>query len=138
MHSSSPRALDNCNGEGTSSSPLRSPNMLNGSMATTFQDDHDHASGNIGGRSRRKGGATRKCSECSATFTRNDRLKYHFDAKHAKVPPTCSCPVPGCPKSFRQKSDLSRHIRSVHRDLNQASGLKYQEPSSNRIKRNGT
>lgn len=138
MHSSSPGALDDFNGEGSSSGALTSPNIFNGSIETTPQHPYDYAAGNIGGRIRRTAPATRKCSECNATFTRNDRLKYHFDAKHAKVPPTCSCPVPGCPKSFRQKSDLSRHIKSVHRELNQAGHLNCQESPSNRIKRNGT
>ncbi|EGG02366.1 uncharacterized protein MELLADRAFT_72813 [Melampsora larici-populina 98AG31] len=130
--------MDDFKDEGLSSGLVRSPNIHNGSTATASQHPYDHALGNIGGRIRRTAPATRKCPECSATFTRNDRLKYHFDAKHAKVPPACSCPVVGCSKSFRQKSDLSRHIKSVHRELNQPGPTDFQEPPSNRIKRNGT
>ncbi|KAG0139055.1 hypothetical protein CROQUDRAFT_55317, partial [Cronartium quercuum f. sp. fusiforme G11] len=86
---------------------------------------------NIGGRCRRIAPGTSECGLCGATFTRKDRLKYHYDSKHLKVLPKFLCEIKNCSKAFRQRSDLIRHIKHVHRhDHNLNSSLSSSSSSS--------
>jgi len=72
---------------------------------------------NRGGSLRREAPADKVCGFCQASFTRNERLRYHIDNVHLKLEPEYGCDVPGCQRAFRQRSDLLRHQRTVHRSL---------------------
>lgn len=77
--------------------------------------DRTPRTGNNGGRSRRLAPANRECKHCGAKFTRNDRLNYHIDSIHERKEPKFKCTESNCQKAFRQKSDLVRHLKHVHR-----------------------
>lgn len=72
---------------------------------------------NRGGSLRREAPADKICEYCQASFTRNERLRYHIESAHLQLEPEFDCDVPGCNRAFRQKSDLLRHQRTVHRSL---------------------
>ncbi|OAV97745.1 hypothetical protein PTTG_01100 [Puccinia triticina 1-1 BBBD Race 1] len=72
---------------------------------------------NRGGSLRREAPADKVCGFCQASFTRNERLRYHIESVHLKLEPEYGCDVPGCQRAFRQRSDLLRHQRTVHRSL---------------------
>ncbi|PLW17270.1 hypothetical protein PCANC_11632 [Puccinia coronata f. sp. avenae] len=72
---------------------------------------------NRGGSLRREAPADKVCEFCQASFTRNERLRYHIDSVHLKLEPEYACDVTGCQRAFRQRSDLLRHQRTVHRSL---------------------
>ncbi|KAG0149786.1 hypothetical protein CROQUDRAFT_653053 [Cronartium quercuum f. sp. fusiforme G11] len=71
---------------------------------------------NRGGSDRREAPADKICDYCGTGFTRNERLRYHIQRVHLNVEPDHGCEVPGCARAFRQKSDLLRHQRTVHKD----------------------
>ncbi|KAH9449715.1 hypothetical protein MJO29_010551 [Puccinia striiformis f. sp. tritici] len=72
---------------------------------------------NRGGSQRREAPADKVCGFCQASFTRNERLRYHIESVHLQLEPEYGCDVPGCQRAFRQRSDLLRHQRTVHRTL---------------------
>ncbi|KAA1100084.1 hypothetical protein PGT21_029089 [Puccinia graminis f. sp. tritici] len=72
---------------------------------------------NRGGHLRREAPADKICGFCQASFTRNERLRYHIESAHLQLEPEFGCDIPGCQRAFRQRSDLLRHQRTVHRSL---------------------
>lgn len=68
---------------------------------------------NNGGRCRRLAPANRECPHCGDKFTRNDRLHYHIDSIHEQKERKHKCIQ--CSKAFRQRCDLQRHMRHVHK-----------------------
>ncbi|CAH7665978.1 hypothetical protein BY996DRAFT_6414104 [Phakopsora pachyrhizi] len=72
---------------------------------------------NRGGSLRREAPADKMCEYCGASFTRNERLRYHIQRVHLQLEPGFECDVNGCQRAFRQRSDLLRHQRTVHRSL---------------------
>lgn len=69
---------------------------------------------NRGGSIRRAAPANKICETCGLGFTRNERLRYHVERVHLQVEPDHACELEGCNRAFRQRSDLLRHLRTVH------------------------
>ncbi|KAI0217246.1 hypothetical protein L0F63_002921 [Massospora cicadina] len=65
------------------------------------------------------------CSKCQKTFTTNNKLKLHFRTHLADDSELTQgtfllrskCPYEGCSSSFRQKNNLTHHIRTIHQGL---------------------
>ncbi|OAT10715.1 hypothetical protein BDBG_06525 [Blastomyces gilchristii SLH14081] len=101
----------------------RAPLRSSRSHAAASQDDQVKVqSGGIRKQSRRKtNGPEGKfmCEKCGRHFTRNSNCKSHMKTHDPNRKLPFKCTDPECTKKFGRKTDLTRHVDSVHKKLRQ-------------------
>ncbi|KLJ06917.1 hypothetical protein EMPG_17600 [Blastomyces silverae] len=99
----------------------RAPLRSSRSHAAASQDDQGKVqSGGIRKQSRRKTNEPEgkfMCEKCGRHFTRNSNCKSHMKTHDPNRKLPFKCTAPECTKKFGRKTDLTRHVDSVHKKL---------------------
>lgn len=69
-----------------------------------------------------------KCSLCQSTFNRKTRLKVHLMIHSGKKPFKCN--YPGCEKDFREKGNLTSHLKKHTNEMKEAKDGKVSQDES--------
>ncbi|KKZ66836.1 hypothetical protein EMCG_07441 [[Emmonsia] crescens] len=99
--------------------PLRSSRSH---VAVSQGDQVKVQPGGIRKQPRRRTSATDakfKCEKCGMNFSRNSNCKSHMKTHDPNRKSPFKCTDPQCTKKFGRKTDLARHVDSVHKKLRQ-------------------
>ncbi|OAX82730.1 hypothetical protein ACJ72_02913 [Emergomyces africanus] len=100
--------------------PLRSSRSH---VAVSQSDQVKDQSGGIRKQLKRKTTTTTdgkfRCEECGRNFARNSNCKSHMKTHDPNRKLPFKCTAPQCTKKFGRKTDLARHVDSVHKKLRQ-------------------